>query len=197
MSAKEKSTTKVVILASGGLDSTACIAYYQQQEHPIELVWVDYGQKAARMEQLAVKRIAKFYGVPLKTMSLKDVHWDTDNVDMEYLGRNAILTFLGAIVLTKTHGLVSMGIHAGTDYIDCSEAFQKQIGDLVQLLSHGLIEVDFPFGTWLKEDVAQFCIKYKVPINLTYSCLAGTNPPCGKCVSCLDRAKLNEILEMS
>jgi len=34
---------KVLVLASGGIDSTACLFYYKELGHEIEALFVDYG----------------------------------------------------------------------------------------------------------------------------------------------------------
>lgn len=191
---QSKPESRVIVLASGGLDSTACIAYYCHHKYLVELLWVNYGQEAAKMESRAVRRIAKFYKAPLQTVSLKGLKWRVTLDVPEYLGRNAILALLGTTSLHIENGLVAMGIHSGTDFVDCSETFQSQIEDMIELLSHGLIKVDFPFGRWRKQDIAQFCVQYSVPVELTYSCLRGTTIPCGTCASCKERRKLYHIL---
>ncbi len=190
---KQSERKKVIILASGGLDSTACIAYYLHLSYIVEPLWVNYGQKAARMERLAIQRVAKFYKLPLQTVLLKGLRWTVTENNPEYPGRNAIMALFGATSLPSENGLLSMGIHAGTNYADCSESFQIQIADLIALLFHGLIAVDFPFMQWRKADIAQFSVQYSVPINLTYSCLEGTSPPCGRCESCLERQSIQNI----
>ncbi|MBK8024155.1 MAG: 7-cyano-7-deazaguanine synthase [Chloroflexi bacterium] len=129
----------------------------------------------------------------MQTVLLKGLNWAATENDPEYLGRNAIMALCGATSLFSENGLVSMGIHSGTVYVDCSEAFQNQIAELVTLLFRGLVAADFPFAKWQKTDIAQFSVQHSVPINLTYSCLNGTTTPCGKCESCLERQGLEGI----
>lgn len=184
---------KVIVLASGGLDSTACIAYYLHHNYVVEPLWVNYGQKAAKMERLAIQRVSKFYKLSLRTISIKGFKWAVDENSTEYPGRNAILALFGGASLQHDNGLISMGIHSGTNYVDCSEAFQEQITNLTSLLFQGIVAIDFPFAKWRKTDIAQFSVQYDVPINLTYSCLEGSASPCGKCESCLERQNLQHI----
>lgn len=191
--ARRAKRKKVIVLASGGLDSTACVAYYLRLGYEVQPFWMNYGQKAARKESLAIRRIARFYDLPLQTVSLKGLKWTATVNNPEYLGRNAIMALCGATALLHQNGLISMGIHSGTNYVDCSEAFQHQINDLIALLFRGLVVADFPFAEWSKTDIAQFSVQYDVPIKLTYSCLNGTTPPCGECESCLERKSLEGI----
>ncbi|MBK8024154.1 MAG: 7-cyano-7-deazaguanine synthase [Chloroflexi bacterium] len=50
---------RVIVLASGGLDSTACIAYYLNLGYEVKPLWMNYGQKAARMENFAIRRVTR------------------------------------------------------------------------------------------------------------------------------------------
>lgn len=186
---------KVIVLASGGLDSTACIAYYLRLGYAVKPLWVNYGQKAKQMERLAVRRVARFYNLPLQTVLLKGLRWTTTENNPEYSGRNAIMALIGATSLPGENGLISMGIHAGTNYVDCSESFQVQMVDLIALLFRDLVAVDFPFAKWHKTDIAQFSVQYSVPTDLTYSCLEGTSPPCGRCESCIERNSIHKYLD--
>jgi predicted subunit of tRNA(5-methylaminomethyl-2-thiouridylate) methyltransferase len=46
------------VLLSGGIDSTACAAFYLSQDFQVHAVFVDYGQVAARREADAAKAVA-------------------------------------------------------------------------------------------------------------------------------------------
>ena len=52
------------------------------------------------------------------------------------------------------------------------------------------VSVVAPFVTWKKKDVYDYFVSTKMPIALTYSCEAGTEPTCGTCASCRDRNAL-------
>jgi 7-cyano-7-deazaguanine synthase len=56
--------------------------------------------------------------------------------------------------------------------------------------TEGRIRLDAPLIDLTKKEVYLMAKKTKVPIRLTYSCEAGTDPVCGVCASCLDRAAL-------
>jgi 7-cyano-7-deazaguanine synthase in queuosine biosynthesis len=47
MIGKQKS---VKVLLSGGIDSSACIHYYQQDHHDVTGVFIDFGQKTVKYE---------------------------------------------------------------------------------------------------------------------------------------------------
>lgn len=180
----------VLVLSSGGIDSTACLAYYKINGYSPTAVWVDYGQVSRNYEQKAIKGIASYFNIPLKTIriqGLKDILLESGD---EYRGRNLLLGSVGVSSFQYSHGLISMGLHIGTDYKDCSLEFQKELDSIVKILSDGRLAMDFPFGALTKVDIVEYCRKVNVPLFLTYSCLRGVDPECGNCDACQDRNKV-------
>ena len=53
------------VLLSGGIDSTACVAFYLQQGFQVRGLFVDYGQAANAHEASAVDAVAHHYAIPL------------------------------------------------------------------------------------------------------------------------------------
>jgi 7-cyano-7-deazaguanine synthase len=60
----------VRVLMSGGVDSTACAALYLAAGREVEGVFVDYGQAASMAESDAAQRVADYYGVSLRRLTL-------------------------------------------------------------------------------------------------------------------------------
>ena len=67
----EPSRLKSLILLSGGLDSTANLAFARHFDEPVLALTIDYGQKAARREIESASFFAKLYGVPHRVLDLK------------------------------------------------------------------------------------------------------------------------------
>lgn len=187
---KLNTTANILVLSSGGLDSTACIAYYLMRGYRPQALWVDYGQKAREPELRAITTLADHYSIELKTVKVIGITWQTIHRNDEIMGRNLLLASIGISSFPNSSGLVAIGIHSSTDYLDCSPVFMEQLSELARILSDGCVEMDFPFSTWTKGDILEFCKQHDVPINLTYSCLEGVDPPCGDCTSCQDRKQL-------
>ncbi len=80
---------------------------------------------------------------------------------------------------------MAIGIHAGVPYPDCSQEFLVSVDSILRYASHPLT-LHAPLRTWQKAEVIAYAKKNRLPIDLTYSCEAGS-VPCGKCQSCLDR----------
>lgn len=108
----------------------------------------------------------------------------------ELVGRNAFLIF-AAMFLARTHtGLLGIGIHAGTPYYDCSATFVERMRVLVEEHTESGLSLAAPFVGWSKGQIFDYFMSNKLPIESTYSCEAGTVPPCGVCGSCGDRREL-------
>ncbi|MCB9452380.1 MAG: 7-cyano-7-deazaguanine synthase [Anaerolineaceae bacterium] len=181
----------VLVLASGGLDSTACIAYYLKNGYTPEALWVDYGHPSARQELEAISSISGHYEIRLRIVRVSGIHWNVNIASGkdEFVGRNSILASIGLSSFVAGSGLVVMGIHADTIYSDCSIGFQNAMSHVATIVSNGRIALDFPFHDWTKREIVEFCKLNKVPTDLTYSCLSGAIPPCGICSSCQDRTR--------
>ena len=180
----------VLVLSSGGIDSTACLSYYISNGYSPSAMWVDYGQVAKAAELKAVKTVTAYFSVPLKIIKLHGLQWFLAKSGNEFRGRNLLLASIGVCSSPASHGLIAMGIHEGTNYRDCSTEFQIEIDTLVRTVSNDCLAMDFPFGELTKADIAAYCKKTDVPIHLTYSCLRGTVPPCERCVACQDRREV-------
>src|SRR5205085_7712545 len=108
----------------------------------------------------------------------------------ELTGRNAFLIFCAILLGGCQDGMLAIGIHAGTPYFDCSPSFVERIDPLVRECSNGRVSLLAPFVDWSKGDVYSYFVNSKIPLSRTYSCEAGLMPPCGQCLSCQDRARL-------
>ena len=184
------SMRNVLVLFSGGIDSTACLSYYLLNGYSPCAMWVDYGQVAKVAELNAAKAVTAYLGITLEIVKVQGLEWFLAKSGDEFRGRNLLLGSIGICSFPFSHGLIAMGIHEGTNYRDCSIEFQTEIDTLVRTVSAGRLAMDFPFGELTKVDVAAFCKKADVPVNLTYSCLRGIVPACGHCVACQDRRKV-------
>lgn len=185
----------VTVLASGGLDSTACLRYYLAESYHVNALWIDYGQPAARAEEGAIERITGFYGIPLQKVSVVGIDWSAMGGELfEFRGRNLTLVALALNTAAMKTGLLALGVHQGTPFPDCSAPFVQQLGDLIILLSNGCLRLDCPFLQWSKLDIAKYAEANVVPIHLTYSCEKGSMPPCKECVKCRDAQEVLNAL---
>jgi 7-cyano-7-deazaguanine synthase len=174
---------KVVVLLSGGVDSTACLAYYRRQRRQyVSALHVNYGQSARVRELRAARAVSAHYGVRLRTIRVSA----TRALDGYIPARNALLLTLALMHFGSGSGLVSLGIHAGTRYADCTPDFVRAMQAVFDVYAQGTVVIDAPFVEWRKGDIWRYLQKRRAPIRLTYSCELGKRQPCGTCPSCHD-----------
>ena len=113
-----------------------------------------------------------------------------DLISGEITGRNAFLIFAALMGTNPQAGALSLGVHAGTSYYDCGQEFIIQVGEVVNRYSEGELALHCPFLQQDKAFVYDYARTVGIPLSLTYSCEFGTVPPCGKCMSCMDRNAL-------
>lgn len=181
------SSKKATVLFSGGLDSAACAYMLKHQGFHIELLFVDFGQAAARKEYEAACLLAESIGVPVRRCTFIA---DTSFGAGELVGRNAFLVFAALLTAGQDPQVIALGLHAGTPYFDCSPQFLSSISKSVAEHTDGKVSVVAPFISWSKRDVFDYFQSTGLSILHAYSCEAGTDPPCGTCASCKDREAL-------
>lgn len=81
---------------------------------------------------------------------------------------------------------------AGNAYADCSVEFIDTISSAISIGTYGKVKVLAPFYKSNKAAVVKKGLELKTPYELTWSCYEGGEKPCGKCGTCIDRAKAFE-----
>ena len=175
---------RAIVLASGGIDSTACLFYYKEIGHDVEAIFVDYGHPANLVEYEHLESLCKRYSIPLSSLKISGIDIGSQ---WEIRGRNAFFILAALMARPTFTGLLSLGIHGGSSYYYCGQKFIKLMNNLVSDYTQGTVQLDFPLMEMDKAGIVQYCKSRKVPLELTYSCQTGNLPPCGKCPSCKDR----------
>lgn len=212
---------KALVLASGGVDSTTCLALAVKEygkEHVVALA-VFYGQKHQK-ELEAARAAAVYYGVPYKELDLASIFADskcsllshsdaaiptesyaeqlaeTDGkpVSTYVPFRNGLfLASAASIALSNDCTEIYYGAHsddaAGSAYPDCSEVFNNAMSTAIFEGSGQQLQVHAPFVNLTKAEVVKLGLELDAPYHLTWSCYEGQDKPCGKCGTCIDRAK--------
>lgn len=176
--------SRCIVLASGGIDSAVLLSMARERGTHVTALFVDYGQAAARAEEQALVRLAAHYQVESKILRISGSTFG----DGEIKGRNAFLAHCALLGIGEATE-VMIGIHAGTTYRDCSPEFVSLMQESFDFHMNGLVVLTAPFVHFSKLEVFELATSEQVPIDITYSCEAG-NVPCGKCLSCQDRAAL-------
>lgn len=212
---------KKIVLLSGGVDSTTCLAVALQGCKPEDVMAVNmyYGQKHRR-EIESARRIAAYYGVEIMEVDMSPIFSKSDcsllassdkaiphesyaDQQKETGGqpvstyvpfRNGLmLSAAASIAVSVGASLVYYGAHAddaaGNAYPDCSTSFTEAINRAIYEGTGGNVSVIAPFVTFNKAEVVKTGLALGVPYKMTWSCYEGGEKPCGKCGTCIDRAK--------
>ena len=112
--------------------------------------------------------------------------------------RNGLfLSSAASIALSKGCSEIYYGAHAddaaGSAYPDCSSEFNTAINDAIYLGSGKQIKVVAPFINASKAQVVKKGLELNVPYKYTWSCYEGGEKPCGRCGTCIDRARAFEL----
>ena len=213
---QSKPHKKAIVLFSGGLDSTTCLYWALDQGYTCETLTVTYGQRHAREIQSAQK-IADKLGIKthfidinlpwlascslvnknqkLPTHSLAEI--EKHDIPSTYVpGRNLLfLSMAGSLLDAVDADAIIAGPNAVdfSGYPDCTPPFYQAAADALNRgtkkgVTQG-VEVLAPLMYLSKTDIVRLAAKLKVPFELTWSCYAGGEKPCGVCDSCKLRAK--------
>lgn len=191
--------TGMLLLVSGGLDSTALAALLR----PKLLVYVDYGQRPAEAERIASRTIAGKLGLPYQAVTLgigdfgSGLLHDDSNVLVAapspewWPYRNQFLaTAAAAIALTEGCGSVALGTVAGDGerHRDGTRDFYTKLDALVSS-QEGEVRVVAPaLDQTTEEIIGQSGLDGSI-LGWTASCHR-SNHPCGDCPGCWKRQRV-------
>ena len=158
-----------------------------ENKEKVKCIHLSYGQLNEKSELTAVKKIVDHFDCELDIVQIK---YPITYRKKEILCRNAFF-ILSAASFDFIPKRISIGIHSGTEYYDCTLSFVKHCQNILDGYFSGTIRLEAPFVNNSKENIFQYSIEKNIPLDLTYSCIEG-NQPCGTCLSCTTRRKLFE-----
>jgi 7-cyano-7-deazaguanine synthase len=178
---------RVVVLLSGGVDSTTAAAVLTRGVAERQGLFIDYGQLARVEERSAAAAIADALDLPLEIIRCR---LNFPNLLGEIVGRNALLLHLALASVGRGPATIVIATHSGTGYADCSSEFIELMSDVFDFHTHGSVQLLAPFVNVSKLEIWDLAIEAGTPLQLTYSCERAEGP-CGNCRSCRDREALS------
>ena len=208
-----------VILLSGGLDSTTCVAIAKDQGFELYGLTINYGQKHI-FELESAKSIASYFDI--KNHTIIDINLaqfggsaltssmnvpknrnisDMNDIPVTYVpARNTV--FL-SIALAKAETVNAFDIFIGVNaldysgYPDCRPAFISQFEKLANLATkdafekRGKYKIHTPLINLTKSKIIKKGLDLNVDYSMTSSCYDPTDKgyPCGLCDACQLRLK--------
>jgi len=199
---------KLVVVFSGGLDSTVLLASLKSQGHTLHAFSVFYGQRHQK-ELHNASVISGLLGVPhsvIDISNLKDLFTGsalTTNVAVPHghytdavmavtvvPNRNMVLLSL-ALAKSVSIGFdgVAYGAHAGDHaiYSDCRPGFVTSMVEAAKYSSVTGQMLLAPFLHLHKSDIVRLGASLEAPLELSWSCYEGLEFHCGKCATCVER----------
>ena len=214
---------KALVLLSGGVDSSTCLAVAKEKfGDNVMALSMYYGQKHSK-ELESAKAVADYYQVELITMDLAKIFAHSncsllkgsnedipqESYDQQIKERNGetvstyvpfrnglFLSTAASIALEYECDVIYYGPHAddaaGSAYPDCSVEFNQAMEQAIYIGSGKKLRLEAPFVDKTKKDIVAEGLRLGVPYELTWSCYCGTEKPCHKCGTCIDRERAFE-----
>ena len=209
---------KAVILLSGGLDSTTCLAIVKNQGFDIFALTVNYGQRH-KFELESAKKVAQIFDVNKHSVvdidlaqfggsALTDdvkVPKDRDESDMTDIpvtyvpARNTVFLSLAlALAETLDAADIFIGVNAldYSGYPDCRPEFIESFERMANLatkmgVSGKKFKIHTPLINLTKAEIVKKGIELNVDYGMTSSCYDPNENgnPCGRCDACILRLK--------
>ena len=188
----DRNTDAVVILLSGGVESSTLLYEFSGGSAPIG-VFIDYGQRAARRELAAVHAQCRAAGVHLQCLdmgaagrSFRAGQVLSRHVPLPH--RNLAILSLGLNYCAQVRARrLAIGLGREDATVDPGSAprFIREFQRLAKVL--GDIAVVAPFMAKPKTWIIRHGLELGVDYAQTYSCLLGHPRHCGRCPQCRKR----------
>lgn len=202
------STTCIgIAVQENGAENVATVSVYYGQKHKKELeaarkIASFYGVKHYELD---LSSIMKHSNCSLLEHSTESIQYGSYAEQIEKDGKvKTYVPFRNGLMLSAVAAFslgifpddetdVFLGAHAddaaGDAYADCSPEFTKAMGEAISLGTYNKIHLRTPLVHLNKSGVVAIGLSLQVPYKLTWSCYEGGDKPCGKCGTCIDRAR--------
>jgi 7-cyano-7-deazaguanine synthase len=200
---------EVVVLVSGGLDSTTALYDAVQKHRVVTAISFDYGAKHHGRELPEAAWHAERLQIPHVILSLPFVgaqfssallcggaeipkgHYEEDSMKQTVVPfRNGIMLAIAAGV-AESRGAEALVIaaHAGDHaiYPDCREEFMRSMEAAIREGTYARIRVLRPFIDHDKAAIVRRAAELGVAMERTWSCYVGGEVHCGECGTCVER----------
>ena len=197
----------VVILLSGGLDSTI-MAYDLSQTYNIMPILFNYGQRHAKelsyalvtckklgltpkiVDLIALNQIAESSLTRLNISVPHNKQPDDESQAITVVpNRNLIMLSLAASYASSIGACkVFYGCHKGDwpIYKDCTPEFVSSLNNILSIQDINAT-IECPYINMYKHDIISVGKSLNVPFEDTWTCYMGQDNPCGTCGACIER----------
>ena len=197
---------KSIILLSGGLDSVVSLGLCKEKYNVELALTFDYGQKSSKEEIEASHKIAEYYNIEHKVITL-DWLWEitqTALVSNDELpkgienpqesakavwvpNRNGLfLNIAGSFADSGnyTHIILGANKEEGQTFPDNTQEFADRINAEFEYSTLNKPKILVPLINSDKTDIVKLALENSMPLQLIRSCYKGGQKHCGECESC-------------
>jgi 7-cyano-7-deazaguanine synthase len=210
------SPTRHVVILSGGLDSTTCMALAEREaDGPPLALSFDYGQ-SHRIELERAAKIAGHYDSEHLVVSIDASAWggsaltdrsidipeptesDAGGIPVTYVPARNIIFLAVALGVAEARDAdaVYLGVNAldYSGYPDCRPAFVDAFRAVAEVgqkraLEGRPVDIRTPLIDLTKAEIVRLALDLGAPVELTWSCYRAGPEPCQDCDACQLRAR--------
>ncbi len=193
-----------IILLSGGLDSTVCAAIACERTRPLFALTFDYGQRSAKMEIAASRRICRALGVKHKVVRLPFFKDLSKLAMLKRSGRVASRAFgrTRSVWVPNRNGLfiniaacyaeyhaarvivTGFNREEAASFPDNSRSFVRSANAALRWSTLNRVRVTSYTLDLTKKEIYRLGVEHGAPLEHVYSCYVGRKKMCGRCASC-------------
>lgn len=200
----------VVVIFSGGMDSTTLLYELREAGHAVKAISFDYGQRH-RVELDRAAAIAAAAEVSYECIDLRalgaviagqssqlnaavevpDGHYSEESMKATVVPNRNMIMLAVAVghAISIDYQAVAYGAHAGDHaiYPDCRREFVDAMRHAIALCDWQKVELMTPYVDKSKSDICVIGAALQVPFDQTWSCYKGGKVHCGRCGTCVER----------
>lgn len=201
---------EVVVIHSGGMDSTVMLYHLRAESYQVAALSVNYGQRHRReldsanivcslmkvphelVDLTGVTRLLEGSALTDVTVEVPEGHYEEESMKATVVANRNMLMLSTAIcwAISRKARFVAYGAHGGDHaiYPDCRPDFVDAMNRAAHLADWHSVGVMSPFIRITKADIVRRGKELDVPFELTWSCYKGGARHCGRCGTCVERA---------
>ncbi len=206
---------KVLVLLSGGMDSTVALYHSVRHYEVVGTLSFDYGSKHNHKEIPFAQYHSQHLNIPHQVIDigfmgdlfnsalLKGEEEIPEGHYEDEVMKKTVVPFRNGIMLSIACGYaesigangVVIAAHSGDHaiYPDCRNDFMNAMASAMQLGTYANIELISPFVDIDKTAIAKQGAELQVDFSQTWSCYKGQDLHCGKCGTCIERIEAFEL----
>lgn len=199
---------KALVLHSGGIDSSTCLAIACKEFKEVTSMSILYGQKHSQ-EIASARTVAAWFKAehrvltipPIKGSRLTDI--DEAIPDVSYAEiegkspayvpfRNGLMiSYLASIAEGEGYSAIYFGAHSedahNWAYADCTMEFIGTMASAIYIGTYHKVRLLTPLASLVKSEIITRGTELGVPWSATWSCYKANERQCGVCPTCRSR----------